>query len=118
MKKSWYREFPVSVRHTLESNDTTVAITETLMNDKVSVDIDDLKEQIKSMITRSQLSAGPGQGVMASCNICGKQGPYRNMPNHVETNHITGISHPCDLCGKICRSWNALGMHLHGPGQV
>ena len=108
-KKELSKKFPARVS---EPNDTTVVITETLMNDKVSTDIHDLNQRIKSMITRSEQSAGPGQGLMASCNICGKQGAYRNMPNHVETNHITGISHACDLCGKICRSRNALKMHI------
>ncbi len=52
--------------------DTTVAVT----NDKV---LDGLNEQIKSMIT-----IPTGEGKMASCNVCGKQGPYKNMQRHIE----------------------------------
>ena len=88
--------------------ETTVALT----NDKISVDLQDLDEQIKSMITKSDQSGGPGKGYMASCNVCGKEGPYFNMPNHVETNHITGVSHACNICGKVSRSRNALRMHV------
>ena len=88
-------------------NETTVA----LANDKISVDLQDLDEQIKSMITKSEVSAGPGKGYMASCNVCGKEGPYFNMPNHVETNHITGVTHACDICGKISRSRHSLRCH-------
>ena len=33
------------------------------------------------------------------------------MPRHVESNHITGVSHACDICGKVSRSRNALSMH-------
>ena len=89
-------------------NETTVA----LANDKISVDLQNLDEQIKSMITKSEVSAGPGKGYMASCNVCGKEGPYFNMPNHVETNHITGVTHACDICGKISRSKHLLRMHF------
>ena len=77
----------------------------------MSVDLQNLDEQIKSMI-KSEISAGPGKEYMASCNVCGKEGPYFNMPNHVETNHITGVTHVCDICGKNSRSRNALRMHV------
>ena len=90
-------------------NETTVALT----NDKISVDLQDLDGQIKSMITKSEISAGPGyRGYMASCNVCGKEGPYFNMPNHVETNHTTCVTHACDVCGKISRSKNGLRQHI------
>ena len=92
----------------LYSNDTAVA----LPNTKISVGLDDLDEQIKSMITKSEISAGPGKGFMATCNICGKQGPYFSMPNHVEANHITGVSHACDMCGKTSRSRHAIRVHI------
>ena len=39
-----------------------------------------------------------------SCNICGKEAPSRNMPTHIEGNHITGVSHACDICGKVFQS--------------
>ena len=90
------------------SHDTTVA----LRNDKISVELQDLDQQIQSMITKSDISAGPGKGKMASCNVCGKQGPYNVMPRHVEANHITGVSHACDICGKVSRSRSALSQHV------
>ena len=98
------------------SFDTAVALT----NDKKNVDLQDLDEQIRSMITRSEVSAGPGNGFKATCNICGKEGPYKNMPNHIKANHITGVSHSCDICGKVSRSRPALSMHklnTHGRCQ-
>ena len=89
------------------SVDTAIALTK----DKVSVDLQDLDEQIRSMINRSDISAGNGQGKMATCNVCGKEGSYKDMPRHVEANHITGVSHACDICGKVTRSRNALRTH-------
>ena len=98
------------------SIDTAVA----LPNDKISVGLGDLDDQIRSMITKSEISAGQGKGFMATCNMCGKQGPYFSMPNHVEANHITGVSHACDICGKTSRSRHALRLHIsykHKSGQ-
>ena len=87
--------------------ETTVAVT----NDRVSVDLQDLDEQIRSMITRTDQSAGAGKGLLATCNVCGKEGPNMSMSRHVEANHITGVSHSCDICGKVSRSRNALNTH-------
>ena len=88
--------------------DTTVAVR----NDKINVELQELDEQIRSMITKSDISAGPGKGKMASCNVCGKEGPYQLMPRHIEANHITGVSHACDICGKVSRSKKALNTHI------
>ena len=63
----------------------------------------DLDEQIKSMITKSEVNTANGQGSMATCNICGKEGPYKAMPRHVETYHMEGVTHACDFCGKVSR---------------
>ena len=88
----------------------TVALTNTLTGVKVH-DLDDLDDQIKSMITKTDISAGPGKGLLVKCNVCGKEGSYRNMPSHVEANHITGVSHSCDICGKTSRSKHGLIIH-------
>ena len=99
-------------------NNTTVALT----SDKISVDLDlDLDDQIKSMMTKSDIRSSNGQGNLATCNICGKQGPSNAMPRHIEANHIIGVSHACDLCGKVSRSRNALRMHIsnfHQPKVI
>ena len=88
--------------------ETTVALT----NDKVSVGLEGLDEQIKSMFTKSDVSTGNGQGKMATCNVCGNEGPLKTMPRHIEANHITGVSHTCDICGKISRSRHGLRLHI------
>ena len=49
-------------------NDKTVA----LANTRTSEELHDLDEQIKSMITKSDISAGPGKGLLATCNVCRK----------------------------------------------
>ena len=88
-------------------SDKTVALAYT----RASLELHNLDEQIRSMITKSDISAGPGKGFLATCNVCGKQRPYMHMPSHVEANHITGVSHSCDICGKTSRSRDALSHH-------
>ena len=95
------------IQYSEGKNDKAVA----LANSRTGVELQDLDEQIRSMITKSDISAGAGKGLLATCNVCGKEGSYRNMPSHVEANHITGVSHSCDICGKIARSRDALRMH-------
>ena len=78
------------------------------------MEVQDLDEKIRSMITKSgsEKKVGQKKGFLAKCNVCGKEGPYKHMPQHVEANHITGVSHACNICGKVSRSRNALSMHM------
>ena len=83
--------------------DTTVALPN---------DVKALDQQIESMVTKSDISAGNNQGKMGSCNVCGKEGSYTNIKQHIEANHITGVSHSCDICGKNYRSRDSLRIHM------
>ena len=76
----------------------------------IDANMDDLDVQIRSMITKSQSSI-PGKGLLSTCNVCGKEGPYMSMPRHVESKHITGVSHTCNICGNISRSNDGLRQH-------
>ena len=94
--------------------DTVVAVQE----NRISVGFQDLNEQIRSMMTITDVRSADGKGFMASCNICGKEASSRNMPTHIEGNHITGVSHGCDICGKVSRSREATRQHKirnHNP---
>ena len=77
----------------------------------VNSDQEDLDSQIRSMITKSDVQVENRRGKMATCNVCGKQGPYNSMPRHVEALHIMGVSHTCDTCGNSFRSRHALSRH-------
>ena len=94
--------------------DTIVAVQE----NQLSAGLQDLNEQIRSMMTITDVRSADGKGYMASCNICGKEAPSRNMPTHIEGNHITGVSHACDICDKVSRSREAIRCHKkrnHNP---
>jgi len=45
------------------------------------------------------------------CKVCGKEGSYQLIMNHIESHHIAGISIPCGLCGKVSKTRNVLVMH-------
>ena len=90
----------------IQDSKGSIALTKPRMN----VEFEDLDEQIKSMMTKSNISSGIGQGSLATCNICGKESPAKSMPRHIEANHIT-ISHACDICEKVSKSRNALKKH-------
>ena len=80
-----------------------------LVNDKTNTtDIQSLDQQVKSMMTFSENDGPKGQGKLRICKVCGKEGSMMNIMSHIEKNHITGISIPCELCGKLFKSRNGL----------
>ena len=79
-------------------------------NNSTNATPNQLDEQIKSMMTLADVRTSDGHR-LATCNICGKEGASNNMPSHIEANHITGVSHSCNICGKISRSRDGLRKH-------
>jgi len=72
-----------------------------------------LDQQIKSLMSKSTswLSNGKVHKRASLCKVCGKEDSYRNIKDHVEINHITGLSAPCSLCGKTFRNRISLRKH-------
>ena len=89
-----------------ENLNKVVAIQE----NQTSLGLQNLNDQIRSMMTMIEACTNDGHK-MASCNVCGKQTSTFNMPTHIEGNHITGVSHACDICDKVSRSREALRKH-------
>ena len=86
--------------------ETAVALTDHTTN---YTDIESLDQQVKSMMIFSENPNGKGRARI--CKVCGKEGSMGDIMKHIEANHITGISIPCDLCGKAHGSRNSLIMH-------
>ena len=61
------------------------------------VSVEDLDLQINSMIQPNESSTG------WICMVCGKIAKKTHMITHIEANHIEGVKHPCNLCGKFSR---------------
>lgn len=91
------------------SRNRTVANT----NNKISVELEDLDEQIKAMMTRTEKRTHDGKEFITKCNVCGKETASRNMTKHIESIHITGVTHACNICGKTSRSRSALKFHKY-----
>ena len=81
-------------------------------NGSTKGDFQELDEQIKSMMGRSRITFPNGRKNIV-CNVCGKEADYRVIKDHIEANHIEGVSIPCNNCDKIFRSRHSLKMHIH-----
>ena len=62
----------------------------------IAVNLQDLDEQIKSMMEVSPNHVGVG-----------KEGIVGDIKRDIETKHITGVSHICNVCAMISRSRNS-----------
>ena len=47
------------------------------------------------------------------CKVCAKEEINGGMKNHIESNHLEGVSVPCNLCEKTFRSRNSLSKHTN-----
>ena len=84
-----------------------------------STDLQALDEKVKSMMEKglNKILVGkyrdgtPRQEMSYICKVCGMDGRIHVIRNHIEANHLEGISIPCDFCDKICPSRKGLEMH-------
>ena len=78
-----------------------------------TTNIEELDLKLKSMMTFSEnpVQGDPSGGRARICKICGKEGTRTYVMQQIEANHMTGLSIPCNLCGKIFCSRNALRIH-------
>ena len=76
-----------------------------------------LKELDLKLKSAMSFSENPAPGIQPNggrariCNICGKEGHRTYVMQHIEANHMTGLSIPCQLCGNLFCSRNALRIH-------
>ena len=73
---------------------------------------DALDAQILSMVEVTDESLGGNNGRKVSCLLCGKEGRRLDIFRHVESNHITGLSHSCIVCGKSYKTRDTLRCHM------
>ena len=83
-------------------------------NAVVSVEAEQLDEQINSMmaLTQNKMTVGKNTTTSWACKVCGKEDQKPNIKSHIEANHITSTdSYSCDVCGKVSRSKTGLRFH-------
>ena len=77
----------------------------------VSGDLKELDEKVKSLMEKSQ-NILPNRGRRADiCKVCGKEGEGIAIRDHIEANHLEGVSLPCNVCEKTFRSRIILRRH-------
>ena len=81
-----------------------------IRDQKVSVELNQLDPQIESMITLTDNVEQRG-AKLSMCTLCLKELTKGHMKDHIEANHIDGVSHSCNICGKTARSRTALRSH-------
>ena len=89
------------------STETAIA----LGNPSVNTNLKELDQKVKSLMSVSENTVGKYNTRAKICNVCGKEGQMINIMGHIESNHLTDISIPCNTCGKISSSRNALKIH-------
>ena len=80
----------------------------------LSANLEQLDETVKEMMDSSEnmIQEGNRQRRAKTCKVCRKEGSYTNIRNHIEANHLEGVSVPCNHCDKIFRSRNAFIVHI------
>ena len=118
MRSPGYRENvfndPIENINPVENVHRTLAIP-----NELSGDLQALDEKVKSMMGKSQNmiqngkqpNGTPRQETASMCKVCGREDRATNIKNHIEANHLEGISLPCDHCDKAFSSRNSLRVH-------
>jgi len=76
--------------------------------------LQDLDEKVKSLMEKSQNMTKIGTKRADICTVCRKEGDTRQIKDHIEANHLEGVSIPCSLCEKTFRTRSASRRHVRG----
>jgi len=87
----------------------TVAVTDFA----VSGDLQELDDKINYLMSKGESLMPNGSSMVRAtvCTVCGKEGKLSNIRDHIEANHLEGVSIPCNFCEKSFRSRNGMRQH-------
>ena len=74
--------------------------------------LQELDEKVISMMEKTENRNVHGQPIY-QCTLCGKEAKNGQLKEHIESNHLEGVSIPCHLCQIIFRSRRALTTHIY-----
>jgi len=72
---------------------------------------EELSDKVKSVMEMTQNRTQYGKGYLYTCKVCGKEGQSGTVQQHIEANHLEGISIPCNMCEKTTKSRRELTEH-------
>ena len=112
-KKSTTRQM-MNQKPKANASSTAVAIPS-----EISANLRALDEKVKSMMEKGtkmipngkQANGTPKQVKSCICKVCGKEGLSHQIRDHIEANHLEGVSIPCDFCSKTFQTRHALFQH-------
>ena len=89
-----------------KNSNKTICPTEQVCREVVpkdfSSDLDELEAKVLSMIEISETRLPSHNNRRAhACKVCGKEGFINNIKDHIEANHLEGISLPCKHCDNF-----------------
>ena len=64
-----------------------------------------LDEKISSLIVKGQnlVTSGGKQRRAHICTVCGKEAKWNIIRDHIEANHLEGVTIPCSFCDQVFR---------------
>ena len=71
-----------------------------------------IQSMIKSVSSAPPTKEGEEPKRINICKVCGKEGSLPHLIEHIEANHITGVFHPCNTCGKSFKARYTLSQHI------
>ena len=89
-------------------------VANALKNYNERKELKQLDEKINSMMQLTghlMKNGSQHQRAAFSCKVCGKEANKSHMKEHIEAHHIAGLSHSCNICGKVSRSRSGLRLH-------
>ena len=95
----------------LISEDVTSSQNETTIALNASTDLVELDQKVKSMMIFSENKLDKQKGRARICKVCGKEGTMISIMRHIEANHMSDISIPCNACDKTLNTRNAMDTH-------
>ena len=94
----------------IDQDNTERQIAQT--NSTVNVNLSELDAQVKSMMATSDVNRASNGKRATICTVCGKEGQWGGIRDHIEANHITGVSHSCNICGNMFKTRITMGQHM------
>merc|ERR1712150_242143 len=79
-----------------ETNKTAMAVQSYGVVSVNISNVQELDEQVKSMIRKSENMVIGGSQKADMCTVCGKEGQRGSIKDHIEANHLEGVSLPCN----------------------
>ena len=85
---------------------------ETLARPKFeTMNLQEFDEKVKSLMKKSQNKISDGTKRADICKICGNEGQWVTIRDHIEAKHLEGFMLPCNICGNVFKMRSHLRRH-------